>query len=109
MANNVKAQQIIDLLNHPDNIRPTLVHPDKASLKRNSRIRFAEPKFEEIRRQNFRTFGEEAHLFAERGKVDHLREQYQGYHSSSQRHQNSSTRNSQSLPRNGSSPMARLF
>ncbi|VDL35018.1 unnamed protein product [Hymenolepis diminuta] len=109
MANNVKAQQIIDLLNHPDNIRPTLVHPGNTSLKRNSRIRFAEPKFEEIRRQNFRTFGEEAHLFAERGKVDHLREQYHGYHGISQRHQNLSTRNSQSLPRNISSPMARIL
>ncbi|KAM3173771.1 hypothetical protein ACTXT7_011918 [Hymenolepis weldensis] len=109
MANNVKAQQIIDLLNHPDNIRPTLVYPGKASLKRNSRIRFAESKFEETRRQNFRTFGEEAHLFAERGKIDHLREQYHDYHSGSQRHQNSSTRNSQSLPRNSSSPMARIL
>nr|CDS34331.1 conserved hypothetical protein [Hymenolepis microstoma] len=109
MANGVKKMEIVDLLNHTDNIRPTLSHSGRARLKQNPRIRFAEPKFDATKRSNFRIFGEEALLFAEKGKFDHLREQYHDYRSTNQIRQHSLTRSSLSLTRNSSSPMAKIL
>ncbi|VDO09312.1 unnamed protein product [Rodentolepis nana] len=109
MANGVKKLETIDLLNHPDNIRPTLSQLGETRPKKNPRIRFVEPKFDVIKRENFRIFGEEAHRFAEKGKFDHLREQYHDYRSTNKMHQDSLTRSFSSLTRNSSSPMAKIL
>lgn len=93
MANNVNSKQFIELLNHPDNIRPTIVYPDRKAAKRNSQIRFAEPKIDPKKGSNFRTFGEDAQTIAERGKFDHLREQYQESLNNTKTYQNLSVRN----------------
>ncbi|KAM7543249.1 hypothetical protein Aperf_G00000018988 [Anoplocephala perfoliata] len=102
MANNVKQEQIIGLINHPDNARPTFIQTNRTRFKRGSRIRFVEPKYDRTNCNSFRIFGEEARLIAERGKFDHLNAHCRESSDCGQALQNSSLRGLNSFCQNKS-------